>query len=133
MRNDDLETGPHGDGPSSSDPVAERRAFIASWAQRGKRIGYLALVIAIAVFSVALYWDLPEALMAVIVACLVIATITLLPSIILGYGISAAERDDRDAAAEQPHRSGPAPPAGQPSPVEQPSTTVPGPESPDMP
>ncbi len=133
MRNDDLDPGPTGDGSPSPDPIVERRAHIASWAQRGKRIGYLALVIAIAVFSVALYWDLPEALMVVIVACLVIATITLLPSIVVGYGVNAAERDERTAAAEHAHRAAPSQPPRQPAPVERSSSRRPGSEAPDTP
>jgi hypothetical protein len=32
----------------------------------------------------------------VIVGLLVVATVTLLPAIILGYGVAAAEREDRE-------------------------------------
>ena len=88
------------------DAVEQRRAQIAGWVHLGKRIGYLALAIALAVFTVALAWGLPEVLVGVIIACLVIASITLLPSIVFGYGVSAAARDDRDAAT----RAGPSHP-----------------------
>jgi hypothetical protein len=78
------------------DPVLARRIQIARWTMLGKRIGYGALAVAIAVFSVALYWDLPKALIGIIVACLVVACVTLAPSIVFGYGVMAADREDRE-------------------------------------
>jgi hypothetical protein len=83
-------------GPSVTDPVLARRERIARWAMLGKRIGYGALALAVAVFSVALYWDLPEVLIGIIVACLVVACVTLAPSIVFGYGVMAADREDRE-------------------------------------
>jgi hypothetical protein len=78
------------------DPITARRAQIAAWVLLGKRVGYSALAVAIAVFSVALYWDLPSVLIGIIVACLVVACVTLAPSIVFGYGVMAADREDRE-------------------------------------
>jgi hypothetical protein len=89
------EPGPTPD-PPVTDPVLARRERIAKWAMLGKRIGYSALAIAVAVFSVALYWDLPQVLIGIIVACLVVACVTLAPSIVFGYGVMAADREDRE-------------------------------------
>ena len=84
-------------GPDAPiDPVLARRLQIARWSMLGKRIGYSALAVAVAVFSVALYWDLPTALIGIIVACLVVACVTLAPSIVFGYGVMAADREDRE-------------------------------------
>jgi hypothetical protein len=87
--------GPSHPQPPPPDPVLERRARIALWARLGQRVGYSALAVAVAVFSVALYWDLPRVLLGIIVACLVVASVALLPSIVFGYGVRAAEREDR--------------------------------------
>jgi hypothetical protein len=88
------------------DPVLARRARIARWVLLGKRIGYGALAVAIAVFSVALYWDLPKALIGVIIACLAVASVALLPSIVFDYGVRAAEREDRRLGNPTSHRRG---------------------------
>ena len=89
------EPGPRAE-PQTTDPVLARREQIARWTLLGKRIGYSALAVAIAVFSVALYWDLPKVLIGIIVACLVVACVTLAPSIVFGYGVMAANREDRE-------------------------------------
>ena len=46
-------------------------------------------------FVVAFIADFPAWLVTVIVACLVVACITLPPAIVLGYGIKAADAEDR--------------------------------------
>jgi hypothetical protein len=88
------------------DPVMARRAQIARWVLLGKRIGYGALALAVAVFSVALYWDLPRILIGIIVACLVVACVTLAPSIVFGYGVMAADREDRQHGNPAPRPRG---------------------------
>jgi hypothetical protein len=96
-------TEPDGTDPAAPvDPVTERRARIARWVLLGKRIGYSALALAIGVFSVALYWDLPRVLIGIIVACLVVACVTLAPSIVFGYGVMAADREDRELGRTPP-------------------------------
>lgn len=82
--------------PAPTDPVAVQRARISSWVETGRRVGFAALAAAVVLFAVALYWDLPTLLVQAIVGCLVLATISLLPSMIVGYGLAAAEREDRE-------------------------------------
>ena len=79
---------------NAEDPVAQRRARIARWVGLAKRVGYGLLLLAIVAFVVAL-----------IAACIVLPV-----PIVLGYGLRAAEREDREAAAR---RAGGEPPAPQ--------------------
>jgi hypothetical protein len=89
------------------DPVLVQRRRIAKWVVLGKRIGYGALAVAVGVFSVALYWDLPTVLIGIIVACLVVACVTLAPSIVFGYGVMAADREDRELGNTPGNAPGP--------------------------
>jgi uncharacterized membrane protein len=77
------------------DPVVERRARIARLAKLGKRIGYLALLVAIVGFAVGVISGFSPEVVRVIVAGLVIMCIVLPIPIVLGYGVRAAEREDR--------------------------------------
>lgn len=81
------------------DPVAARRARIARLVKVGKRLGYACLLVAIVAFFVAVATDFPTWLVAVAVAGLVGACIILPVPIILGYGVHAAEREERGGRA----------------------------------
>lgn len=60
------------------------------------RTGYLLLTVAIIVFFVALATDFSSTMAAIIVATLVASCVLLAPSIVLGYAVKAADRDDRE-------------------------------------
>lgn len=77
------------------DPVLVRRERIRRLTDLGKRIGYLAVAAAVVLFVAAFIADFPAWLVTVIVACLVVACVTLPPAIVLGYGIKAADAEDR--------------------------------------
>lgn len=77
------------------DPVAAARLRIARWVDLGRRVGFLALTVAVASFAVALYWGLPSLAVRTVIASLALAAVTLLPAIIVGYGVAAAEREER--------------------------------------
>jgi phosphate/sulfate permease len=79
----------------NDDPVRAQRARIARWSAIGKRIGYAALVIAIVAFFLGLALDFPSATVFAIIGGLVIACVVLPIPIVLGYGVRAAEREDR--------------------------------------
>jgi len=81
---------------SSVDPVRARRAQVARWTLLANRIGYLCFAVAVAVFVVGFALGFRGALVAVVVVSLVVGSLLLAPSIVLGYGIKAAERDDRE-------------------------------------
>jgi hypothetical protein len=78
------------------DDVALRRARIARVVTAAKRVGYLALAIAIVSFFVGLAAGLPGWSVTLTVVALVIAIVVLPLPIVLGYGIRAAEREERN-------------------------------------
>jgi len=77
------------------DPVVERRARIARAVTIAQRIGYLALVIAVIAFVVAFASGFPGWLVAITIGALVAAIVILPVPIIFGYGVRAAEREER--------------------------------------
>ncbi len=83
--------GPHPD----DDPVLQQRRRIARLVKIGKRIGYSALLVAIVVFFVGLATDFPAWTVDVVVAGLVVSIVVLPAPIVFGYGIRAAEREER--------------------------------------
>lgn len=80
----------------SDDPVRARRERIARIASVGKRIGYLALLIAIVAFFVGVVTSFPEWTVAVSIAGLAVSCVVLPIPIVLGYGVRAADREDRE-------------------------------------
>jgi hypothetical protein len=82
-----------------ADPVLIRRRRFARGAELGQRIGYLLFGMAIVLFVAAAITDLPPAMVTAIVACLALGSLVLAPSIVIGYGVRAADREDRERAA----------------------------------
>ena len=95
---------------SGDDPVVVRRAHIARWVGLAKRVGYGLLLLAVVAFVVAAITGFPTAVVTLTVVALVAACVVLPVPIILGYGLRAAEREDREAAAR---RAGGEPPTAQ--------------------
>ena len=63
-------------------------------AKLGKRIGYLALLVAIVGFAVGVVSGFSPEVVRVIVVGLIVMCIVLPVPIVLGYGVRAAERED---------------------------------------
>ena len=80
----------------NDDPVRARRARIDKFARLGQRLGYGCYLVAVVAFFVGFATSYSTALVSVIVGGLAIGSILLLPSIILGYAVKAAEREDRE-------------------------------------
>lgn len=79
----------------SGDPVRLRRAVIDRWTRLAKRVGYLSFGVSIvAVFS-GLATSFTPLVGELAAGGLVVGSILLAPSIVLGYAIKAAEREDR--------------------------------------
>jgi len=78
------------------DPVLARRARIARAAAVGKRVGYLALAVAIVAFFVGVVAGFPAWTVSVTITGLVVACVVLPLPIVLGYGVRAAAREDRE-------------------------------------
>jgi hypothetical protein len=78
------------------DPVRARRAQIARWSLLASRIGYLLLGLAIALFVIAFAISFNGTMVTLITICLVVGSILLAPSIVIGYAVKAAEKEDRE-------------------------------------
>jgi hypothetical protein len=95
---------------TSDDPVVVRRARIARWVGLAKRVGYGLLLLAVVLFVVAAATGFPAGVTTATIVALVAACVVLPVPIVLGYGLRAAEREDRDAAIR---RAGGEPPASR--------------------
>ena len=80
----------------ADDPVRARRAQVAKWTLLANRIGYLFVAVAIAVFVIGFAVGFSATVATIVVVALVIGFALLAPSIVLGYAVKAAERDDRE-------------------------------------
>jgi NADH:ubiquinone oxidoreductase subunit 6 (subunit J) len=83
------------------DPVVVRRARIAHWVSLAKRIGYALLLLAVVAFVVAAIAGFPNGLVTLTVVALIAACVVLPVPIVMGYGLRAAEREDREAQARR--------------------------------
>lgn len=77
------------------DPVIIRRERIKRLCDLGSRIGYGCFGLAVVLFFVALMTGFPAPLVMVVVAAMAVGSVVLLPAIILGYGVKAADAEDR--------------------------------------
>ncbi|MBV8302874.1 MAG: hypothetical protein JOZ04_01590 [Acidimicrobiia bacterium] len=84
---------------TNDDPVRARRARIDRATRLGKTVGYLCYLVAVVAFFVGFATSYATAVVAVIVAGLAVGSVLLLPSIVLGYAVKAAEREDRQRGA----------------------------------
>ena len=80
----------------ATDPVRARRERIASYTLLANRVGYLLLALAIAVFVIAFVIGFSQVMATIVILTMVASFVLLAPSIILGYAVKAAERDDRE-------------------------------------
>lgn len=79
-----------------TDPIRARRQQVARWSLLANRIGYLFVAVAVAVFIIGFALGFTPGVVAIVVTTLLIGCALLLPSIILGYAVKAAEREDRE-------------------------------------
>lgn len=79
---------------SNTDPVRRRRAQVAKWTLLANRVGYLLLALAMALFVIAFAIGFNATMAGLIIASLLVSFALLAPSIVLGYAVKAAERDD---------------------------------------
>lgn len=78
----------------SDDPVRRRRAQVARWTLLANRLGYLVLALAVSLFVMAFALGFTSTMATLIIINLVVSFVLLAPSIVLGYAVKAAERDD---------------------------------------
>lgn len=65
------------------------------WSTTAKRVGYAAVLVAIVVFGIGAATSFAPAIVAVIVGSIVLSGLTLIPAIVLGYGVKMAESEER--------------------------------------
>jgi hypothetical protein len=76
------------------DPVRQRRARVAQLVSTGQRIGYGLFAVAVVAFFVGFVVGFDEAVVDLIVGCIIVGSLVLAPSIVFSYAVKAAERDD---------------------------------------
>jgi hypothetical protein len=81
---------------ADDETVLARRARISQLVTLGQRLGYSLFLVAIVGFGIGFATRFGDGLVAVIVASLVVGSLVLAPAIVFGYGVKAAERDDRE-------------------------------------
>ena len=77
------------------DPVLRQRARLAKLAEVGQRSGYAVFGVAMVLFVVGLISGFTTGVTTGIVAALILGSVVLAPTIILGYAVKAADREDR--------------------------------------
>ena len=77
------------------DPVLARRARIGKLVATGQRLGYGLWLVAIVVFVVGAVIGFRPAMVTVVIGCLAAGSALLAPSIVISYGVRAADREDR--------------------------------------
>ena len=79
----------------SIDPVRERRERIGRLAGTARKAGWGFFALACVAFIAGLVIGLTGLVMVVVVGSLALGSALLLPAIIVGFGVTAAEREDR--------------------------------------
>jgi len=79
-----------------TDPVVQRRQRLARLARDGRRAGYGLYGVSLAAFFVGVVTDFTTTPATIAAVTLVIGSVLLLPAIIIGYGVRAADRADRE-------------------------------------
>lgn len=77
------------------DPVQLQRARVAHWVAIGKKVGYGLYLVAIVLFGVGLATTYRPVITSGITVSLVVGSLVLAPAIVFGYGVRAAEREER--------------------------------------
>lgn len=80
---------------STPEDLVARRNRLARLSTVGRRAGYGCLGLAVVLFALGAAGRFTTALTAAITACLAAGSVVLVPAIIVGYGVRAAEREDR--------------------------------------
>jgi heme/copper-type cytochrome/quinol oxidase subunit 3 len=78
------------------DPVRARRAQVAKWTLLANRVGYLFVAVSMALFVIAFAVGFSPTMASLVIVTFVIGCVLLAPSIIVGYAVKAAEREDRE-------------------------------------
>ncbi|MGH8992417.1 MAG: hypothetical protein ACRDZ7_12985 [Acidimicrobiia bacterium] len=80
---------------AATDPVRARRARIGRLAATGRKLGFALFGLALVVVVAGVVTSFTGTVAAIATACLVVGSLVLAPGIVVGYGVRAAEREDR--------------------------------------
>ncbi len=80
------------------DPVVEKRQRMGRLATLGKRIGYGLFLLAIVVFFIGFFFGVNTVIANVVIWAMFVGSVFLLPAILLGYAVKAAEKEDLERA-----------------------------------
>jgi len=83
------------------DPVRERRARIGRWAVAGQRLGYACLGVAVVAFVIGAATTFSSVIVGTVVASMAVGSAVLLPAMVVGFGVRAADRDERRGGASR--------------------------------
>jgi len=78
-----------------TDAVIVRRRRVAVHVTRAKRVGYALWLVSVTLFFALFFTDFDGPLVGVVLGCLLAGCAILLPAIVLGYAVRAADREDR--------------------------------------
>jgi hypothetical protein len=92
------------EGGNGADPVLVRRARIKRVVALGQRVGYSLFGIAVVAFVIGFAVGFEPWVVTLVVSALFVGSIVLAPAIVFGYGVRAAERDERHASRQPGQR-----------------------------
>lgn len=72
-----------------------RRAKISRMVDLGQRVGYSLWLVAIVTFAVGAVTSFRPAMVTIVIGCLAAGSALLAPSIVISYGVRAADKADR--------------------------------------
>lgn len=82
---------------TTPDPVRARRERVGRLAAAGRKLGFALYGVALVVVALGLATTFNRAVAATATACLIAGSVLLAPAIVVGYGVRAAEREDRSS------------------------------------
>ena len=78
-----------------ADPVRQRRELVARFAAMARLAGWSLFGLAIVAFVIGLATGLTGVVVVIVIGSIALGSTLLLPAIIVGFGVTAAEREDR--------------------------------------
>lgn len=83
------------DDTTTTDPVIAKRERIRKFCDVGSQFGYTCFAVATVMFVVAFIIDFPTWSVTIILGAMLLGSIVLPPAIVLGYGVKAADAEDK--------------------------------------
>jgi hypothetical protein len=77
------------------DPVRQRRELVARFAAMARLAGWSLFGLALVAFVIGMMTGLDGLVVVIVIGCMALGSTLLLPAIIVGFGVTAAEREDR--------------------------------------